>query len=179
MKRHRKIVRTTRIHVLCYATAIVLMSNAAAVVAATSPPAIRINNASDKFDGTTQLAAAFEIPSSSLFRTHHIEFSIGSISTPNGNEAFASIGPVWRIPLSRNYFFADIGISPTLISGSNLGGRDLGGPFHFTSSISIGTKLGQTNSVALRIQHMSNAGLSETNPGMDAVGIQFSLGFSR
>ena len=174
-RRNSGVVRT---FVLCAATAIALMSTADVYGASISSPKTRISAAGDKFDGVMQFAAGFEISGWSLLRAHHIEFTFGSISASSGNEAFASIGPVWRTPLSDNGLFVDVSIAPTLVSGSRYSGRDLGGHLHFTSSVSVGKRLGRTNFLALRIQHMSNGGLSDTNPGMDMVGLEFSFGFS-
>ncbi len=142
-------------------------------------PSIRIGTAGEKFDSTNQLAIAFEVDSPKFLHARHIEISIGSLSTSDDSEAFVSVGPVWRVPLWRRDVFVDLGFSPTLFSGSIFNGRDLGGNFHFTSSISIGKTFGisDNGSIALRLQHTSNGGLDSANPGIDMLGINFSFGF--
>ena len=177
MKWQRKCSRAARIRLLRFAAVIVLMSNTVAYGDSVSLPNTRISAAGDKFDGVVQVAAAFKISKGSLFRSHHIELAVGPISSSSGNAAFVSIGPVWRIPLVKDRFFAAVGIAPTLLSNSNYGGRDLGGHFHFTSFVSAGIRLGRGSSVSLRIQHTSNGGLRGTNPGMDMLGLEFSFGF--
>ena len=91
-----------------------------------------------------------------------------------------SLGPVWRLPINNRLPYVELGFSPTLLTGSSLNGRDLGGNFHFTSSISIGATFGtrQNISLALRVQHMSNGGLSSTNPGLDTIGLNFAFNLS-
>lgn len=141
-------------------------------------PKIRVGSASNKFDHTHQVAAVFDQSAPTFFRAHHLEVAIGSISTTQHSEAFISIGPVWRLRSWKKNAFLDFGFSPTYLSQSTFNGRDAGGNIHFTSSLSIGLKLGrnQSGSISLRVQHMSNGGLSSTNPGMDIIGLEFSLG---
>jgi hypothetical protein len=73
-----------------------------------------------------------------------------------------------------------LGFSPTLFAGSTFNDRDIGGNFHFTSSAAIGVSIGvdDDSSISLRIQHTSNGGLDSTNPGMDMVGINFTVKFA-
>ncbi len=87
------------------------------------------------------------------------------------------LGPVWRLPINSRSLFAELGISPTLLSGSSFNGCDMGGNFHFTSTLVVGRTFGARDSVALslRIQHMSNGSLSRTNPGMDMIGINVTF----
>ena len=73
---------------------------------------------------------------------------------------------------------SDIGIAPTLFSDSRHGERNLGGHFHFTSFVSVGMRLDRSSSLSLRIQHTSNGGIRDTNPGMDMLGLEFSYNFS-
>lgn len=178
MIRHRKQTGAKKLLILCVAAAIGLIGNSAVFGASFSLPKTRVSAAGDKFAGAVQIAAAFEISDSNVFRAHHIELAIGSISASNGDELALSIGPVWRMPMSTSSFFAELSISPTYISGSTFNGRDLGGNFHFTSSVALGRRLGRSGAVLLRAQHMSNGGISSTNPGIDMLGIEFSLGFS-
>lgn len=178
MKWRQKVSDAISIRGLSVVAAIVLLGPAHVYGAGISSPKTRISMAGDKFDGVTQIAAAFEISDWSLLRAHHIEIAVGSISSASGNAAFVSIGPVWRSPLVNDRFFADVGVAPTLISASRYGGRDLGGHFHFTSSVSAGMRFGRFGSLLLRIQHTSNGGLRGANPGMDMLGLEFSFSFS-
>ena len=174
----RKPVRAVDIRLLFFATVILLTSHNGAFGATFASPNTRITTAGDKFDGVVQIAAAFEVGKWDFLRSHHVEIAIGPISSSSGNAAFVSIGPVWRTPLLRDRYFADIGIAPTLFSDSRHGERNLGGHFHFTSFVSVGMRLDRSSSLSLRIQHTSNGGIRDTNPGMDMLGLEFSYNFS-
>ena len=156
------------------------MNNANAREGSFAPTDYRILAAGDKFSGIRQYAAAFEIRPPRRLRSRHLEFAIGSITSATSDRAFVSFGPVWRFPFAGETAYVDFGFSPTLIGGSELNGRDLGGNFHFTSSLSIGATFGRQKSfaVSLRAQHTSNGGIASTNPGIDMIGINFSFRFS-
>ena len=153
-------------------------SNVRAVTAA--PTDYRVVAASKKFEDTSQFAVAFRMRPPRRLRARHLELAIGAISTSQETRAFVSFGPVWRLPINNRLLFVELGFSPTLITGSSLSGRDLGGNFHFTSSASIGATFGtrQNISLALRVQHTSNGGLSSTNPGLDMIGLNFAFNLS-
>ncbi len=142
-----------------------------------TPSDYRILESSDKFDGVRQYAVAFELRPPRRLRSRHLEIALGSISSSTADHEFVSIGAVWRVPFAGDAAFVDFGLSPTLISGSEIGGRDLGGNFHFTSSIAIGATFGRRQSfaVSLRAQHMSNGGLNDINPGLDMFGINVAF----
>lgn len=140
-------------------------------------PKVRIGTADNKFKNTYQVAAVFERSAPRIFRAQRLEIAIGSVSTTRESESFVSVGPVWKLPSWNERTFLEFGFSPTFLSGSTFNGRDAGGRLHFTSSISVGIKLGRnkTSSISLRIQHMSNGGLHNTNPGLDMFGLEFSF----
>lgn len=141
----------------------------------------RVVAASHKFKDTWQFAAAFKLRPPRRLYARHLELAIGTVSAPSETRPFLSLGPVWRLPLVDERLFVDLGISPTLIAGSTLNGRDLGGNFHFTSSASLGASFGarEAFTLSLRIQHTSNGGLSGTNPGLDMIGLSFTFDFNQ
>ena len=145
-----------------------------------APSEFRILAAGQKFSGVRQYAVTFKLRPPRRLRSKYLELAVGSISSTTESRAFVSFGPVWRLPFARKAAFVDLGFSPTLISGSRFDGRDLGGHLHFTSSVSIGVKFGgrQPIALALRAQHTSNGGLSDTNPGIDMVGLNFTFSFA-
>lgn len=151
-----------------------------AFAATLEPSDYRIASAGDKFDGTRLYAVAFEVRPPRRLRARHLELAVGMFSSSSEDRAFISFGPVWRLPIEQRSLFVELGFSPTLIAGSSLNGRDPGGNFHFTSSVSIGTTLGgrQTVSLSLRAQHTSNGGLNSTNPGIDMIGINVAFNFT-
>jgi hypothetical protein len=104
------------------------------------------------------------------------ETALGTFYRRDQHRVFVSGGPTWRFgPWSR--FHLDLGIHPTFLGGSRFHGADLGGNFHFTSFVSAGLILGRRHELAARIQHTSNAGLNDDNPGADVAGIDYSYRF--
>lgn len=144
------------------------------------PDGYRVGAAMQKFDGTWQLAAIYNLRPPRRLRSSHLEFAIGMNTTPAESRAFVSLGPVWRYPLPGHGVVAEFGFSPTLLAGSTYNGRDMGGNVHFTSSAAIAATFGERRalSVALRLQHTSNAGLHRTNPGMDIVALSVRYDFN-
>lgn len=61
------------------------------------------------------------------------------------------------------------GSALTLISEHQYGDEDLGGPVQFTHHISLYYWLLENLSVMARVQHMSNAGIYDENPGLDMI----------
>jgi hypothetical protein len=60
-----------------------------------------------------------------------------------------------------------MGINPTVISKDEFGDEELGGPFQFTSHIGLNVVFYDHYSLGYRLQHMSNAGFYDHNPGVN------------
>ena len=178
----RRIGHSKVLHTVVFVIAMISFSLSSSNAWATSvaPTDYRVVAANGKFADTTQFAVAFRMRPPRRLRARHLELAIGVISTPIENRAFVSLGPVWRLPIASRFLFVELGFSPTIITGSSFNGRDLGGNFHFTSSASIGATFGARKniSIALRVQHTSNAGLSKINPGLDTIGLNFAINLS-
>lgn len=144
------------------------------------PDEYRVLGATGKFEDTYQLAATYRLRAPRPLRAHHLELAAGTIYTSSETHAFLSLGPVWRFAAtSDGSTFVDFGFSPTVLSGTRFNDRDLGGNFHFTSSLALGTRFGRTEkySLSLRAQHTSNGGLDRENPGLDMIGLTFAVEF--
>ncbi len=167
------------LHTVVFVIAMISFSlNSSNAWAATvAPTDYRVIATNGKYQDTTQFAVAFRMRPPRRLRARHLELAIGAISTSQETRPFVSLGPVWSLPIRSRSLFVELGFSPTLIAGSSLNGRELGGNFHFTSSASIGTTFGvrENISLALRVQHTSNGGLSSTNPGLDMIGLNFTF----
>lgn len=61
----------------------------------------------------------------------------------------------------------DAGSSPTILSRHTFGERNLGTEFQFTSHVGLEWRVCPHWGVSYRFQHMSNAGLSSDNPGLN------------
>jgi hypothetical protein len=110
------------------------------------------------------------------------EAAVGTLHE-GSHRAFVSGGPLWRFTPGQDRqsarFVIDFGIHPTLLSKSRFSNVDLGGVFQFTSFLSAGARLGPARAtrVALRVQHISNAGIYDKNPGTDQLGLELSHRF--
>ncbi len=140
------------------------------------PDDYRVGEVIGKFDDTSLYAIAYKFQSPRQFRAQYLELALGKLTTPSETHSFVSFGPVWQVPLYSDRISLKLGFSPTLLSGSRFGDRDMGDNFHFTSSASVEVSFGirRALSLAVRIQHTSNGGISSTNPGMDVVGLNIS-----
>ncbi len=171
---HSKVLHTA-LFVIAMSSLMLSASNARA--ASVMPFDYRLAVAGDKFADTWQFAVAFSMRPPRRLRARRVEVAVGTLSTSQENRLFVSLGPVWQLPIRSQWLSVELGISPTLLSGSSFNGRDMGGNFHFISSAAVRATFGAHDSVALslRIQHMSNGGLSSTNPGMDMIGLNITF----
>ncbi len=158
-----------------------ILNSANARAATVWPTDYRVAAAGDKFADTWQFAVAFRMRPPRRLRARRLELVIGTLSTSQENRLFVSLGPVWRFPIRSPSLFVELGISPTLLSGSSFNGRDMGGNFHFTSSAAVGKTFGARDAftLSLRIQHASNGSIKSTNPGLDMVGLNFAFDFAK
>ena len=86
---------------------------------------------------------------------------------------FVEAGPAIRLESGTGDWFLGVGITPTLIGGSEFhASRQLGGSLFFTSHFEVGWRIGSWI-VALRYQHTSNANFNNPNPGVNMVGLAF------
>lgn len=135
----------------------------------------RVAIAGDQFSGTTQVAAVFHVQSWQLWGADRLELTVGVLGDGNRTRPVLSVAPVWHRAIGQSRYFLEFGIGPTLLGGSTFQGRDLGGNFHFTSALVFGAGIGRRGFVALRLQHTSNGGLRDVNPGMEMLGITFGF----
>jgi hypothetical protein len=151
-------------------------SDTRAAEPATLAASYRVAAATHKHDGARAMALALQLGEPYPRRSWRTELAAGALTARDGSIPFLSIGPAWHRPLPARKLFVEFGISPTLIRRTLVNGRALGGKFHFTSSAALGMQFGpQGSSVSLRVQHMSNGGLHDDNPGIDLFGLDFSF----
>jgi|GEM_PF-1525601 len=145
------------------------------------PTEVRVLTGTGEFSDLRMAAFAYRIPLSRRFGIDRFELASGVISDDHKGRLFASLGPVWQLPIGDGRTFAEFSFSPTIIGGSTFGDRDLGGNFHFTSSLAFGTTMGAQDNfaVSLRAQHTSNGRIRNDNPGLDLFGLNFSYQFGQ
>lgn len=69
--------------------------------------------------------------------------------------------------------FARLSVMPGLYNRGR--GADLGGPFHFRSSLELGVETGRNSAIIFMIDHRSNANLRRVNPGMDVISLGWTV----
>lgn len=111
-----------------------------------------------------------------------LDFAAGWLERGSNAASFIAFGPTYRLDMNKSKpgrWFMEFGVHPTFVSQSRFGGKNLGGKVFFTSFLGGGVYLDRqrTISLLLRYQHTSNAGLSDTNPGVDMLGLTLSYRF--
>jgi hypothetical protein len=141
-----------------------------------------------KFDGMGQHGVSFRYsiirPDRPWWMPTSLDLGTGWVERDGDSAAFLSFGPTYRIHLGKSdhsRWFTDIASHPVYLSRSDFGGKSMGGNFHFTSYLGIGAYLARNRktSLMLRYQHTSNAGLSESNPGVDMIALTFGYNFGQ
>jgi hypothetical protein len=104
----------------------------------------------------------------------------GSYMSSQGDSGFALFGGA-AFSFSREIvpglsLFAEVGTGGTLLTRHDFGVINLGGPFQFTHHFSAGFQTGNLV-LAARFQHMSNAHIYASNPGVDLRMVQLEYRF--
>jgi hypothetical protein len=95
-----------------------------------------------------------------------------------GESAFlGSIGPGIHFTGFKEKLDISMGINPTIISRHEFGDEDLGGPIQFISHIGLYLNITRHFAIGYRLQHMSNAVLRDTNPGLNLRMIELGYRF--
>ena len=106
-----------------------------------------------------------------------LEASAGILAGGGSRGFIGSVGPVLIFGFWENRMSLRFGISPTVISRDDYGDEELGGPIQFTSHIGLAVRIYRGVDVGYRLQHMSNAGLYNRNPGLNLHMIEISWRF--
>ncbi len=109
------------------------------------------------------------------FLNTHLNGTAGALRGAGETGFIGSLGPGIAVGKAGIPVVLAIGVSPTLLSKDHFDDAELGGKFHFTSHLGVFFQLGQRWELGYRFQHMSNAGLKKTNPGLDMH--MFQLGY--
>lgn len=96
-----------------------------------------------------------------------VELGIGRFENKDDEATAVMLGPVliWQLPLPSLAF--EVSSRATWLSEYELGRRDLGGPFQFTSHLGLVWSLGRHLAIGGHFLHISNAGIYRENPGLD------------
>jgi hypothetical protein len=119
-----------------------------------------------KFSGMRQhgllLSYRVNTVSKSLWVPSKLDFTAGQLERGGDSSLFVSFGPTYRFNMKKSEpgrWFMEIGSHPTYVR--------------------LGAYLDRQRRTCLllRYQHTSNAGLSNSNPGVDMLGLTFSYHF--
>ena len=105
---------------------------------------------------------------SSEFRLEsRFDTSLGWLGEQGDNAAIASAGPTLCVRPKTFPVSLECGVSATVLTRSDFVSKDFGIPFQFTSHAGINVDVSSHFRLSYRFQHMSNAGLSGFNPGLN------------
>lgn len=110
-------------------------------------------------------------------------YVLGSVNDEGGVD-FAAAGAAWRWPLPRR-LYVQFGVGAALQSGDadpfqRYPNRlDLGSRFVFEPELTLGYDLSRRWGAEIGWVHISNAGISRHNPGMDDLGARLVYRFGR
>ncbi len=99
----------------------------------------------------------------------------GWLADPGKNVAILSLGPALALRRANFPLFLEGGSSPTWISDHHFATKNMGEDFQFTTYIGLNWDVSTHFRLLYRFQHMSNAGIASTNPGLNlnAFGVSY------
>jgi len=109
-------------------------------------------------------------------------WSFDALPGGSGHTTLLGVTPVLRLvpDQGRSALFFEGGIGATIADKRyQTPDREFSTRFNFASHLGVGLRLGaqQRHEVVLRVQHVSNAGIKEPNPGNNFVQVRYALHF--
>jgi lipid A 3-O-deacylase len=96
-----------------------------------------------------------------------LDSSAGWLGDHAKTGAIVGAGPGVRVGREHFPLSLEWGTNPTILGEEHFAGKDFGSAFQFTTYVGVSFDLGAHVRLGYRYQHMSNAGLSENNPGLN------------
>ena len=96
-----------------------------------------------------------------------LNLSLGWLNGRGESAIIGSVGPSLILSRARLPLSFDGGVLPTCLSQNQFGSYDFGMDFQFTSYLGLSWALTPHWCLGYRFQHMSNAGLAPSNPGLN------------
>lgn len=110
----------------------------------------------------------FEYQSDPFYRIGSVDMSLAAAVVAHGNGDFwVGAGLGLMAPL-ENRWFIEASFMPGFFNAASLS-TDIGSDFEFRSMLGVGRWISSDVSVSLALSHKSNAGISDVNPGVNAV----------
>ena len=140
-------------------------------------------------DATAQISLQYgdtyfqeEIISDEIYVTYDLPKTYGAfqptvgVSLNNDNDLWFGAGGKWTTKDTVDGpIFIELALLPGVYSSSD--GPDLGFPVQFRGSLGAGINTFNGGSVMVVFDHRSNANATETNPGIETLGIRYSQQF--
>lgn len=105
----------------------------------------------------------------------HWDFTVEHWHRTSGSLDMIAFGPVFAFPLSAGSAQLSLGLQPSLVAGDSRFHESVGGSVQFTSHVGLRWPVSRQLWLGLRLQHTSNGGIDEPNPGVD--GAKLALGY--
>jgi lipid A 3-O-deacylase len=96
-----------------------------------------------------------------------LDLSLGWLGSSTDNAFIGTLGPSLILEKKDSALSLEGGISPTVLSKDDLGAKNFGTKFQFTTHIGLNWDIASRVRLSYRFQHMSNAHLGEHNPGLN------------
>jgi Lipid A 3-O-deacylase (PagL) len=106
-----------------------------------------------------------------------IEGSAGCLDNRGEAGFIAASGPVLEFRKGKFPVTLEAGVNLTALSRYNYEDKDLGGWFQFTDHVGLNWHITKHFTVGWRFQHMSNAGIYRSNPGLNQQMLSTSYSF--
>lgn len=122
----------------------------------------------DDEDPSTQLGLEYRLKP----MEYGIRPTIGMTATLDGG-VYGYGGVNWEVPLVDNQLY----LIPNFMAGAYAqgDGKDLGHAIEFRSGIELSYQMSNAHRVGVALNHMSNAGLGDKNPGEETLLINYSI----
>lgn len=96
-----------------------------------------------------------------------LDLTAGWINGRGEDAVVGTLGPSLELSWDQIPLTLDAGSRPTLLSREQFGNTDFGTVFQFTTHAGLTWKTGKHLSIGCRFQHMSNANIGPSNPGLN------------
>lgn len=106
-----------------------------------------------------------------------IEGSAGCLDDRGEAGFIGTLGPVFELRKGKFPVSLEAGVSLTALSRYNFEDRDLGGRFQFTDHAGLNFHITKKVTLGWRFQHMSNAHIYHSNPGLNQQMLSASFSF--
>lgn len=140
--------------------------------------AIRMNQEFVKFE----MLAEWQLPmgracDSGWYHQWSLELTAGALTRSDRAGFVTTLGPLLKVGHKDSPLFVTAGIKPTLLGRNRYGNVNFGESFQFTSHLGIGLEIRNHLFFEYHLEHMSNANLAKSNPGLNLHVVAFSFRF--